>query len=207
MTNIIKESLESFKYYSGYKKGVVISEQELPSPSTTPEDVKKIIDQAKQFTKEYNKNARVDARTKRRQNRTDKRVCNVVEKAVTKVQPTDVESLKELCPMVEFCIADGQMGKDFKFEPCTKYKTPIQSTSTDIRPFETGCIKKYKWFTPNKEGVWEEDKISYKGKNKKGEEIIFTYKPEGENLGFATNPLTKEIASWDCKSMPPPATE
>lgn len=206
--NIVKEALESFKYYSGYKKGVVISEQVLPAPDpTTPEDVRKIIDQAKQFTSEYNKKARVDARTKRRQGRTDRKTCNVVERAVTKVQPTDIESLKVLCPMVEYCVADGQMSKDFKFEPCKAYKTSAQPTQTDDRLFETGCVKKYKnWFTPNKEGVWEEDKITYKGKNKKGEEVIFTYKPEGENLGVATNMITKATANWDCKTTPPPTT-
>ena len=54
--------------------------------------------------------------------------------------------------------------------------------------------------------MWEEDKITYKGKNAKGEEIIFIYKPEGTYMGTVENSTSKVKKYWECGTATQQAT-
>lgn len=219
--NSINEYFDSFKYFTNYQRGVVISEQAAVNPATPDKNiVKDALKIAKDTAKEYRQKARIDNRTKRRQERSDRKTCDTLRRGINVVTAEDKDSLSQLCPVLYDCIADGNIEKTFQFPACEAYKTQAASQTektgakveqtglTPERTVETECIKRYEWFKPDKYGIWEQDKITYKGKNLSGDTIVFTYSPTGGKMGTVQNTKTNVKKLWSCPTAPQqPKTE
>lgn len=106
MKNIIKESLENFKYILDYQRGVVISEQTATTTlgNTNKDAIRKFADDAKRAAKEIQQNRKSDGKK-----------CEEIMKAM-KFNAGGTE----LCDVIKQCKTDGFINSTLVFDPCKK---------------------------------------------------------------------------------------